>query len=98
MLGSVSERSAAVCMYAGIQPAAGRGNSQPGTDSPEAARYKTIIPVDQLQVRTMASDAHECHGIWEMIQCSADAEARPEKIFQFARSLSSVCMDSCSRI
>ena len=44
-----------------------------------------IIPVDQLQVRTVATDAHECHGIWELIQCSADSDARPEKIFQFAR-------------
>jgi len=62
----------------------GRPNAQ-GTDSPEAARFKTIIAVDQLQVRTMASDAHECHGIWEMIQCAADPHAPPEKIFQFAR-------------
>jgi len=68
-----------------LQPAApGRANCQ-GGDSPEAARFKMIIPVDQLQVRTVATDAHECHGIWELIQCSADSDARPEKIFQFAR-------------
>jgi len=66
------------------QPVSGRPNSQ-GTDSPEAARFKTIIPVDQLHVRTVASDAHECHGIWEMIQCHADADCPPDKIFQFAR-------------
>ncbi|ESN99867.1 hypothetical protein HELRODRAFT_83887, partial [Helobdella robusta] len=54
-------------------------------------RYKTAIPVDQLQVRLMVGDAHECHGIWEMIHCgSRDEEdgraGRPEKVYQFASS------------
>ena len=60
-------------------------NCQGGTDSPESARFKTIIPVDQLQVRAVASDAHECHGIWEMMQTAVDPHAPPDKIFQFAR-------------
>ena len=33
----------------------------------------------------MVGDAHECHGIWEMIHCGSEYDGRMEKIYQFAR-------------
>ena len=58
---------------------------QPPDPSEVTNRYQTGIPVDQLQVRTTVGDAHERHGIWELVHCRSEEEGRPEKVFQFAR-------------
>ena len=48
-------------------------------------RYQTVVPVDQLQVRSsMTHDTHH-HGFWELVHCKSETEGRPEKIFQLAR-------------
>ena len=66
-----------------FQPQGNKQQSSP--ESGDTMRYQTVVPVDQLQVRSsMTHDTHH-HGFWELVHCKSETEGRPEKIFQLAR-------------
>lgn len=50
-------------------------------------RYKTAIPVGELQVRSVIGDPSDCRGLWEIIHLRSEKEGRPKKTFQFLSSL-----------
>ena len=61
------------------------GKQQSSPETGDILRYQTVIPVDQLQVRSsMTHDTHH-HGFWELVHCKSETEGRPEKTFQLAR-------------
>ncbi|ESO03700.1 hypothetical protein HELRODRAFT_99976 [Helobdella robusta] len=57
-----------------------------GSFQMETCRFKLVIPVDQLQVRTLVGDATDKHGLWELVFCRSEKEGRPKKVFQFVSS------------
>lgn len=46
-------------------------------------RYRTLIPTQEVQIRTGKVGDMDRHYWWDLIHSRSEVEGRPEKVYQF---------------